>query len=91
MERMVVNTTVQGSAADIVKLAMLKVHRMLGEEFTGSGLVLQVHDELVAVAPEADSVAVAEAVRREMECAMDLDVDLVVETGIGRNWMEAQH
>ena len=91
MERMVVNTTVQGSAADIVKLAMLRVHRMLGEMFTGSGLVLQVHDELVAVAPEADSVAVAEAVCREMECAMDLEVDLVVETGIGRNWMEAQH
>ncbi len=91
MERMVVNTIVQGSAADIVKLAMLRVYRMLEEEFPESSLVLQVHDELVASVPEKRAEAASKAIAHEMENAISLDVRLLVETGSGRNWMEAQH
>ena len=90
MERMVINTTVQGSAADIIKIAMLKVDGRLRE--TGkSGLVLQVHDELVATAPASSAEEVAGMIRDEMESAYELAVPLVVDTGIGKNWLEAQH
>ncbi|MCD4702465.1 MAG: DNA polymerase I [Candidatus Aegiribacteria sp.] len=90
MERMVINTTVQGSAADIIKIAMLKVDRRL-REVADSGLVLQVHDELVATAPECYAEKVSGIIREEMESAFELDVPLVVETGSGNNWLEAEH
>ncbi|MEN8208078.1 MAG: DNA polymerase I [Candidatus Fermentibacteria bacterium] len=90
MERMVINTTVQGSAADIIKLAMLKVDSRL-RDTANAGLVLQVHDELVATAPAASAEEVAGIIRHEMESAYELAVPLVVDTGIGRNWLEAQH
>jgi len=91
MERMVVNTIVQGSAADIIKLAMLRVHARLGRDFHGAGLVLQVHDELVASVRREDARRAEEAVSAEMSGAMELTVPLVVDTGSGENWMEAQH
>jgi DNA polymerase-1 len=91
MERMVVNTTVQGSAADMIKQAMLRVHTRLGRDFPGAGLVLQVHDELVAVVPAEAAQEAAAAMAREMVLAMELEVPVAVDTGIGRNWMEAQH
>ena len=90
MERMVINTTVQGSAADIIKLAMLKVDSRL-QETENAGLVLQVHDELVATAPVSSAQEVAGIIRDEMESAYELAVPLIVDTGIGRNWLEAQH
>ena len=91
MERMVVNTTVQGSAADIMKLAMIALHRRLKEELPEGGLVLQVHDELLLTVEESKA-RMAEAIMvEEMEKAMDLEVPLEVETGIGRDWLEAQH
>jgi DNA polymerase-1 len=91
MERMVVNTTVQGSAADIMKMAMIEVHRRLAEELPRAGLVLQVHDELL-LSVDADRAEEATAIMvEEMEGAADLEVPLEVETGIGRDWMEAQH
>ncbi len=90
MERMVINTTVQGSAADIIKLAMLKVDRRL-KDTAHAGLVLQVHDELVATAPESSAKDVSIIIRDEMESAYELTVPLVVDTGIGKNWLEAQH
>ncbi len=90
MERMVINTTVQGSAADIIKIAMLKVDSRL-QDIADSGLVLQVHDELVATAPTSSAEQVAGIIRDEMESAYELAVPLIVETGIGRNWLEAQH
>ncbi|NOQ21883.1 MAG: DNA polymerase I [Candidatus Aegiribacteria sp.] len=90
MERMVINTTVQGSAADIIKIAMLNVDRRL-RDTANSGLVLQVHDELVATAPEESSDEVSRIIRDEMESAYELAVPLVVDTGSGRNWLEAQH
>jgi DNA polymerase I len=90
MERMAVNTTVQGSAADIIKLAMIRVDERL-KEVEGAGLVLQVHDELVARAPVGRGVEVSEILREEMESAYDLEVPLMVDTGSGSNWLEAQH
>ena len=91
MERMAVNTTVQGSAADIMKLAMIAVHRRLAEELPEAGLVLQVHDELLL---SVDAESADEATRimvEEMESAAELAVPLEVETGTGSDWMEAQH
>jgi DNA polymerase I len=91
MERMVVNTTVQGSAADMIKQAMLRVHARLGRDFPGAGLVLQVHDELVAVVPAEAAEDAAAVMAEEMVQALELEVPVAVDTGIGRNWMEAQH
>ncbi|MBD3369842.1 DNA polymerase I [Candidatus Fermentibacteria bacterium] len=91
LERMAVNTTVQGSAADVMKLAMLRVHDRLRREIPRAGLVLQVHDELVASVPETLATEAAGLITEEMENAVDLDVDLEVETGVGGNWLEAQH
>ncbi len=90
MERMVINTTVQGSAADIIKIAMLNVDRRL-QKTADSGLVLQVHDELVAAAPENSADEVTRIISEEMESAFQLDVPLVVDTGSGKNWLEAGH
>ena len=90
MERMVVNTIVQGSAADIIKLAMLRVHERL-RDIPDTGLVLQVHDELVATAPKATAETITAIIKEEMESAYPLDVPLLVETGKGRNWLEAGH
>ncbi len=90
MERMIVNTIVQGSAADIIKLAMLRVDERL-KDIPDTGLVLQVHDELVATAPEANAGEIAAIIKEEMESAYPLDVPLLVETGKGKNWLEAGH
>lgn len=91
MERMVINTTVQGSAADIIKIAMLNVDRSLRHSQINAGLVLQVHDELVATAPERYAVEISGIIRDEMESAFEMSIPMVVDTGWGRNWMEAQH
>lgn len=91
MERMVVNTTVQGSAADIMKLAMIAVHRRLAEELPEAGLVLQVHDELLLSAPRELAGKARMIMVEEMEGAVGLSVPLEVETGIGSDWLEAQH
>jgi DNA polymerase I len=89
-ERQAINTVVQGSAADLIKVAMLNIHRRLKSENHPSRMLLQVHDELVFETP-ADSVeSEAELVRQEMTGAMKLSVPLKVETGWGRNWQEAK-
>ncbi len=90
MERMVINTVVQGSAADIIKVAMLRVDERL-KDIPGAGLVLQVHDELVATAPEDKVEEITAVIREEMESAYPLEVPLIVETGKGKNWLEAGH
>jgi len=90
MERMAVNTTIQGSAADMIKLAMLNVHRRL-TRVEGAGLVLQVHDELVVTTPEKKAGEVEVLLRKEMVNAIPLDVPLRVDTGTGKNWLEALH
>jgi DNA polymerase I len=90
-ERAALNAPIQGSAADIIKVAMLGVHRGLGEAGLRSRLLLQVHDELVLEIAPGECTAVEELVRREMGSAYKLDVPLDVSVGIGRTWHEAAH
>jgi DNA polymerase-1 len=85
-ERMAINSVVQGSAADLIKIAMLRVHRRLIQENRPSKMLLQVHDELVFETPEAAVQAEAEMVRHEMTEAMQLAVPLKVEVGWGKSW-----
>jgi len=87
-ERVAVNTPIQGSAADIVKLAMLKVDAALRAERPRSRLLLQVHDELIAEAPEKDSSSVAAIMKREMEGAIELSLPLRVSVETSARWGE---
>jgi DNA polymerase-1 len=88
-ERVATNTPIQGSAADLIKLAMIRVHARLLEEFPTARLILQVHDELLLEARESDTAAVSEMVKREMEHAFPLKVPLVAEPHAGQNWDQA--
>ena len=88
--RAAANAPIQGSSADIIKLAMVQLHRRLHESGLPARLLLQVHDELVLeAAPEALEAAVT-LTRETMERAVTLTVPLVVETGVGANWMDAK-
>jgi DNA polymerase-1 len=87
-KRYAINAPVQGSAADIIKSAMLRLEERLGGGF-GIGMILQVHDELVFEVTEARLGEAREMIRTEMENAWSLTVPLVVETGAGRSWGEA--
>ena len=88
-ERIAVNTPVQGTAADIAKLAMVRVHSALRKRRLATRLVLQIHDELLLEAPEAEVPEAVAIVRDAMENALPLAVPLVVDVGTGRNWLEA--
>lgn len=88
-ERNAINTPVQGSAADLIKLAMVKVWRAIRAEGLATRLILQIHDELLLDAPNDEVARVSEMVRREMEGAFDFGIPLVVEIGTGRTWLEA--
>ena len=88
-ERNALNYPIQGSAADIIKVAMVRIARRLAGEGRQTRMVLQVHDELVFDVPEAEVEGVKSLVREEMEGAIVLDVPLVVDMGTGRNWREA--
>ncbi len=88
-ERTAVNTVVQGSAADLIKVAMNRVDRRLRRENRRSALLLQIHDELLLEVPEAEIEAVTALVREEMEGVADLSVPLRVDLGVGRHWADA--
>jgi DNA polymerase I len=88
-ERTAINTPIQGTAADIVKVAMIRVHAAIARERLGARLLLQVHDELVLEVPEGEVSAVEALVRREMEGAATLKAPLDVEVGAGRSWADA--
>lgn len=88
-EREAVNTRIQGTAADLIKMAMLKVDAALTASGTGARMLLQVHDELLLEVPEAEVEAVRTLVKGEMEGAATLDVPLVVTTATGMTWNEA--
>jgi DNA polymerase-1 len=88
-ERMAVNTPIQGTAADIVKVAMLRVAATLPASSATARLLLQVHDELVLEVPEGEVAPVEALLAREMAAAATLDVPLEVEVGHGRSWAEA--
>jgi DNA polymerase I len=89
-ERLAVNTVIQGTAADIIKIAMVRSPAALRDAGLDARLVLQIHDELLFEAPEGEAPRAAEIVEREMAEAVELDPPLAVESGIGRNWLEAK-
>ena len=88
-ERNAVNAPIQGSAADIIKLAMIAIQDKLENENWQSKMLLQVHDELVFDVPKEEKMALQAMVKTEMENAFSLEVPLVVDIGIGNNWLEA--
>ncbi|HJR05717.1 MAG TPA: DNA polymerase I [Pyrinomonadaceae bacterium] len=89
-EREAINMPIQGTASDIVKIAMLKVDEALRRENLSAQMVMQVHDELLIEAPKAEAEQVAAILKREMESAVELDVPLDVEVGTGNNWMDVK-
>jgi len=89
-ERLAVNTVIQGTAADIIKVAMVRCHRALADAGLRTRLVLQIHDELLFEAPEDEVDRASEIVRREMAGAFALDPPLAVDVGSGSNWLEAK-
>jgi DNA polymerase-1 len=89
-ERLAVNFVMQGSNADIIKVAMVRIHDRLRAEGRGARLVLQVHDELLLEVPEAEVSTVKELVREEMCGAYELDPPLAVDVGVGEDWHEAK-
>lgn len=90
-ERVATNTPLQGSAADLIKRAMILLHTALYDGKHDARILLQVHDELVLEAPPAEVEAVAALVKAKMESAAALRVPLVVDVGIGENWLDAKH
>jgi DNA polymerase-1 len=88
-ERNAVNAPIQGSAADIIKIAMINIHRRMEKENWQSKMLLQVHDELVFDVPKEEVEALSAMVKEEMENAFSLEVPLLVEVGMGENWLEA--
>jgi DNA polymerase-1 len=90
-ERMALNAPIQGSAADIIKVAMLNVERALDAAGLTSRMLLQVHDELVLEVAAGEKDQVEELVREHMASAADLSVPLDVSVGVGRTWHEAGH
>jgi len=88
-ENMAKNTPVQGTAADLIKVAMIRIHERLAKEKLKARMILQVHDELVFEAPVDEVDRVGSLVRSEMEGALELRVPLVAEVGVGDNWLEA--
>ena len=89
-ERVAMNMPIQGTAADIIKLSMIKVYDRLKEEFPKAKLIMQVHDELIIEAPEQDAQAVAELLRDAMENACKLSVPLTVEVACGKTWYDTK-
>jgi DNA polymerase-1 len=89
-EREAINMPIQGTASDIVKIAMLKVDEEFRREGLDAQLLMQVHDELLVETPAASAEHVAEILKREMEAAVSLDVPLIVDVGIADNWMDAK-
>ncbi len=90
-ERLAVNSVMQGTAADIIKVAMVRIHKRLRDEGRSARLVLQVHDELLVEAPDAEVSTVKELVRAEMCEAYPLDPPLAVDVGAGDDWNEAKN
>ncbi|NUO20122.1 DNA polymerase I [bacterium] len=88
-ERIAINTPVQGSAADMIKVAMIRIHKRLKQEKFAARMLLQVHDELVFEAPESELLNLEMIVRDEMSGAMKLRVPIEVDVGFGANWLQA--
>ena len=89
-ERVALNTPIQGTAADIIKLAMIRVDRALKQEKLKARLILQVHDELIVECPSEEADRVRAILEREMQQVADLTVPLLVEAKHGVSWYEAK-
>jgi DNA polymerase-1 len=89
-ERTAANSPIQGSAADLIKIAMIRIHRRLRESGMETLMLLQVHDELVFESPQDEIDAARRLVGEEMENAAELSVPLVVDLGVGKNWLETK-
>ena len=89
-ERIALNTPIQGTAADLIKLAMIRVEKALNEHFPEAKLLLQVHDELIVECPEAIASQVAELVSSQMQTVAQLNVPLQAEAKIGKSWYDAK-
>jgi len=87
-ERTAVNSPIQGTAADLIKLAMIAIDRRLAEERLEAKMLLQVHDELLFEAPPAEISTLSGLVKQEMESVKKLNVPLLVEVGVGENWRD---
>ena len=89
-ERIARNMPIQGTAADIIKIAMVRVSKRFEEEKLDAHLIMQVHDELIVEAKENIADKVAEIVTNEMQNAVKLSVPLIVDTGYGKTWYDAK-
>ncbi len=88
-ERTAINTPIQGSAADLIKVAMIRIEKRLEQERRGAKMIMQVHDELVFEVPRAEIEETRDLVREEMEGAIKLDVPVKADTGVADNWLDA--
>jgi len=89
-ERLATNSPIQGTAADMIKIAMIRLHDRLSAGESGARMLLQVHDELLLEVPEDAVDEVSQAVREEMEGAIDLNVPLKVDVGVGKSWYDSK-
>lgn len=89
-ERVAMNMPIQGTAADIIKIAMIRVYERLKEDFPKAKLIMQVHDELIIEAPENEAQKVAELLKETMENACELSVPLTVEVACGKTWYDTK-
>ena len=89
-ERVARNMPIQGTAADIIKIAMIRVEDRLRKEGMKSRLILQVHDELIVEAPEDEAEKAAAVLTEEMRSAAQLSVPLIADAGIGKSWFDAK-
>ncbi len=89
-ERITLNTPIQGTAADLIKLAMIRVEKALNDHFPEAQLLLQVHDELIVECPEGIASQVADLISREMQAVAELSVPLVAEAKTGKSWYDAK-
>ena len=89
-ERMAVNTVVQGSAADLIKVAMINLYQRIKSKNLDLKMILQVHDELVFEVPAEQAEPYGQIVRQEMASAINLDVPIIVDVNSGSNWLEAK-
>jgi DNA polymerase-1 len=89
-ERMAFNTVIQGSAADLMKRAMIDIHRDMSAKRMRSRMILQIHDELLFESPEGELEALRGLVEKRMAGAFRLKVPLVVDSGVGDNWLDLE-
>ena len=89
-ERVAMNMPIQGTAADIIKIAMIRVFERLKEEYPEAKLIMQVHDELIIEAPENDAENIAALLKETMENACELSVPLTVEVACGKTWYDTK-